>query len=54
MEFLAAAKQISAELITIKTLLKDDSSVEFCCPFWELTVEPGLRVGVNSPLDEEE
>lgn len=54
MEFLAAAKHIRAELITIRTLLRDDRS-EFCWMFWALfEARPGLRVGVSSPPEDEE
>lgn len=53
-EFLAAAKHIRAELMTIKTLLREDKRVEFCCIICEFNDDPGLRVGVSSPPDEDE
>lgn len=49
MEFRAAAKQIRAELMTIKTLLKDDR-IEV---LGGATV-PGFRFGVNSPSPDDD
>ena len=49
MLFLAAAKHISAELITISTLLSEDKIVVFCWPWFGF-----FFVGVASQLDDED
>lgn len=51
-EFLAAAKHISAELITIKTLRSEERSGEFCCGM--VCWLSDLRVGDPSFPDDEE
>jgi hypothetical protein len=55
MEFLAAAKQISAELMTIRTLRSDERIERFCwAPLWTVPTEADLRVGVISPPEEDD